>query len=113
MLFVTGINIIWWFNICSLSLREEGGNSYSRYINEECMFIVISVLVFLAIMAIGYGIHNVDDFEFILELKLYNNPYYRIGLSFDVYEDDVYEIEEFVIGMFFINFRFIFYKFSA
>jgi hypothetical protein len=75
--------------------------------------IAIVFLTFLVLMAIGYGCSGVKEMDFIFEVKLYNNPYYKLGLSFDSYEYEEITVEEFAIGLFFVNLRFVFYKYDA
>lgn len=49
-----------------------------------------------------------------IELKLYSNPYYVLGLSFERIEiQEGYDVDQFIIGLFFINIVVAFHKINA
>lgn len=68
---------------------------------------------FLVLMAIGYGFYNVKGYDISLEIKLYNNPYYKLGIFFESFVHEDVLVEDFCIGLFFINFSLTFYKFDT
>ena len=68
----------------------------------------------LVLIALGYGWYNSAQIDVMLEMKLFNNPYYVLGVSFDAEEvEEGYVIEELLIGLFFINIVVIFHKINA
>lgn len=69
------------------------------------LFLVITVVIPLI-----KGFSNNKGFDILLELKLYSNPYYNIGVSFVAYPEEDQLIEEFTLGLFFFNFVMVFYK---
>jgi len=75
------------------------------------MGILCLFLILISIMAFFYGRNNAQQIDFLIEIKNFSNPYYRIGFLFESIEreDDIIQ-EEYSIGLFFINFVVIFYK---
>lgn len=72
------------------------------------------ILLFLLILALCYGFIGSYEFDFVLEIKLFSNPYYAIGVSLNKhYIDEQYYVDEVVIGLFFINIILVFHKFEA
>ena len=79
-------------------------------------------LGFLLVCSFIIGLIGFIKFEFVLEIKKFDNGFFNIGITFDEYtlrsEDDEEEdndLEEFVeqeikIGLFVINLVFIFFK---
>ena len=66
---------------------------------------------FLIMLALAYGFYEYEELTFIFEAKVYDNPYYCIGLSFNKYilEDGSVE-EELILGLFFVNIILVFWK---
>lgn len=69
----------------------------------------IGILI-MAVIALCIGFYNNGGFDILLELKLYSNPYFNIGLSFMAYPEEDHIEEEFTLGLFFINLVIVFYK---
>lgn len=67
-------------------------------------------LMMMSLIALFKGFYKNDGFDILIELKLFSNPYYNIGVSFVAYPEKDYVEEEFTIGLFFINFVIVFYK---
>ena len=76
--------------------------------------IMMVTIVLLVLIALGWGWNKASDIDVILEMKLFNNPYYVIGVSFDAEEiEEGYVIEELLIGLFFINIIVVFHKINS
>lgn len=67
-------------------------------------------MVIMNVIALFKGFYKNEGYDVLLELKLFSNPYYNIGMSFIAYPEEDYIEEEFTIGLFFINFVIVFYK---
>jgi hypothetical protein len=77
------------------------------------MEIVIVGFILLSVMAIVYGWIGSKEIDVILELKMFNNPFYNIGVSFNQKLPDnegEYVENEFIIGLFFVNIVVVFFK---
>ena len=64
----------------------------------------------MGVIALCIGFYRNEGFDILLELKLYSNPYFNIGLSFMAYPEEDHIEEEFTLGLFFINLVIVFYK---
>lgn len=73
------------------------------------MTIAIGILI-MAVIALCIGFYRNEGFDILLELKLYSNPYFNIGLSFMAYPEEDHIEEEFTLGLFFVNLVIVFYK---
>ena len=74
---------------------------------------VIVFIVLVVFVSFIYGFYNMDEFELEVELKLLNNPYYRIGVYFEKYVIEDVIVEEISIGLFFVNINLLFYKYAT
>ena len=78
------------------------------------MLIVWVIIVALVSISLFYGIMDNKGIDLSIELKLYSNPYYVLGVSFEGVEiQENYLIEEFILGLFFINIVITFHKINA
>jgi hypothetical protein len=76
------------------------------------MGILCFVLFGLIFIAFYYGYAGYKQVDYVLEIKDFSVPYYKIGISFEefVREDDDLIQQEFCIGLFFIHIVVVFYK---
>ncbi len=72
---------------------------------------IVIILMGILCLPLIFGSSNSFQIDFLIELKDFSNPFYRIGIFFDrQYTWEGHIEDEFTIGLFFVNFSFIFYK---
>lgn len=76
------------------------------------MVIIISVVVFLVVLALVFGFINSREMTIGLELNTFSTPFYKLGIFSERYtlEDGEGYEDEIVIGLFVINITITFYK---
>lgn len=100
---------------CLIPYLWGGGwvrNKHSRSL--IYMLIVWTIIIALILIGIIYGSIGSSNIDLTIELKLFSNPYYVLGVSFEGVEiQENYLIEEFILGLFFINIVLTFHKINA
>jgi|APGre2960657505_1045072.scaffolds.fasta_scaffold531495_1 hypothetical protein len=73
---------------------------------------ILFIFVILLFMAGWWGMENVIDVSFSIEMKNFSLPYYEVGISFREHAtiDEEYIEQELIVGLFFINLVVTFYK---
>lgn len=74
------------------------------------VMVIIWFLVMMTVLAVVMGFYKNGGFDILLEIKLYSNPYFNVGVSFIAYPEEDHVEEEFTLGLFFINVVIVFYK---
>jgi hypothetical protein len=76
---------------------------------------MLTGLVFILIMvviSVIVGWSNAWEIDIMLLIKKYNNPYFQIGVSFDIHptQDEEFIEQELTIGLFLFSIVLVFYK---
>lgn len=76
------------------------------------MIVVLVILFIMVCYPFIVGLHNVEEFEFRLEVKNFSSEFYLLGMFFVEHSDDEKEYveQEFTIALYFVTLVFIFYK---
>lgn len=77
------------------------------------MVYILIILLTMVCYPLIIGFHNIEEFEFTLEVKDFKSEFYRFGLFFVEHSlegDDEHVEQEFTISLYFVTLVFIFYK---